>query len=92
MSQAFCSAACHWFGVVACKIHAVRMSFALPLCITGPAVLLVGLAFFIAQIEQIDGSKSITGEHFYFKYTYCQEFFVIHFLLHNFCTEPSILK
>ncbi|XP_037549422.1 chitin synthase 1 [Nematolebias whitei] len=37
--QAFCAAACHWFGVVACKIHAVRMSFAIPLCCTGPTVL-----------------------------------------------------
>ncbi|XP_038128265.1 chitin synthase 1 isoform X2 [Cyprinodon tularosa] len=47
--QAFCSAACHWFGVVACKIHAVRMSFALPLCATGPAVLLLGLILLLTQ-------------------------------------------
>lgn len=54
--QAFCSAACHWFGVVACKIHAVRMSFALPVCFTGPAVLLVGLIIFIIHVEQLDGA------------------------------------
>ncbi|XP_068614152.1 chitin synthase chs-1-like [Brachionichthys hirsutus] len=52
--QAFCSAACHWFGVVACKIHAVRMGFALPVCCTGPAVLLVGLMLFLTQAEHLD--------------------------------------
>lgn len=62
--QAFCSAACHWFGVVACKIHAVRMGFALPVCCTGPAVLLLGLILFITQAQELNGAKhgSITGE------------------------------
>ncbi|XP_068430923.1 chitin synthase 1 [Clinocottus analis] len=55
--QAFCSAACHWFGVVACKIHAVRMSFALPLCCTGPAVLLLGLILFITQAQDLNGAQ-----------------------------------
>ncbi|XP_060897853.1 chitin synthase 1 [Labrus mixtus] len=55
--QAFCSAACHWFGVVACKIHAVRMSFALPVCCTGPAVLLLGLILFITEAKQLDGAE-----------------------------------
>ncbi|XP_061522553.1 chitin synthase 1 isoform X2 [Phycodurus eques] len=55
--QAFCSAACHWFGVVACKIHAVRMSFALPLCCTGPSVLLLGLILFITQAQKLDGAQ-----------------------------------
>lgn len=55
--QAFCSAACHWFGVVACKIHSVRMSFALPVCCTGPAVLLVGLILFIIQAEKLEGAQ-----------------------------------
>lgn len=50
--QAFCSAACHWFGVVACKIHAVRMSFALPVCCTGPSVLLLGLILFITEADK----------------------------------------
>ncbi|XP_061736231.1 chitin synthase 1 [Nerophis ophidion] len=54
--QAFCSAACHWFGVVACKIHAVRMSFALPLCSTGPFVLLLGLILFITQAQELNGA------------------------------------
>ncbi|TDH17171.1 hypothetical protein EPR50_G00005670 [Perca flavescens] len=55
--QAFCSAACHWFGVVACKIHAVRMSFALPVCCTGPAVLLLGLILFLTQVQQLNGEQ-----------------------------------
>ncbi|XP_041645086.1 chitin synthase 1 [Cheilinus undulatus] len=61
--QAFCAAACHWFGVVACKIHAVRMSFALPVCSTGPAVLLVGMILFITQAQKLDGAEhgSITS-------------------------------
>uniref|UniRef100_A0A3B4BLQ8 chitin synthase n=1 Tax=Pygocentrus nattereri TaxID=42514 RepID=A0A3B4BLQ8_PYGNA len=52
--QAFCSAACHWFGVVACKIHAVRMSFAFPVSLTGPATLLVGLALFLTKAGNLD--------------------------------------
>ncbi|XP_034536216.1 chitin synthase 1 [Notolabrus celidotus] len=55
--QAFCSAACHWFGVVACKIHAVRMSFALPVCFTGPAVLLLGMILFVTEAQSLDGAK-----------------------------------
>ncbi|XP_039984615.1 chitin synthase 1 [Xiphias gladius] len=62
--QAFCSAACHWFGVVACKIHAVRMSFAVPLCCTGPAVLLLGLILFITQAQKLDGAKQGTITEF----------------------------
>ncbi|KAM9408301.1 chitin synthase 1 [Pholidichthys leucotaenia] len=55
--QAFCSAACHWFGVVACKIHAVRMSFALPLCATGPAVLLLGIILFFTEGYKLQGAS-----------------------------------
>ncbi|XP_073319957.1 chitin synthase 1 [Pagrus major] len=54
--QAFFSAACHWFGVVACKIHAVRMSFALPVCCTGPATLLLGLLLFLTEAQKLDGA------------------------------------
>lgn len=64
LSKAFCSAACHWFGVVACKIHAVKMSFALPVCCTGPAVLLLGLTLFLIQVQKLDGAEqgSMAGE------------------------------
>lgn len=51
--QAFCSAACHWFGVVACKIHAVKFSFALPISFSGPATLIVGISLFLAQAEKL---------------------------------------
>ncbi|CAN9506982.1 unnamed protein product [Ophioblennius macclurei] len=59
--QAFCSAACHWFGVVACKIHAVRMSFAFPVCVTGPALLLTGPVIFITLLNNLEdaANKSI---------------------------------
>ncbi|XP_022047702.2 chitin synthase 1 [Acanthochromis polyacanthus] len=62
--QAFCSAACHWFGVVACKIHAVRMGFALPVCCTGPAVLLVGLILFLTQAQTLGGDKTVNITEF----------------------------
>uniref|UniRef100_A0A674ELD8 chitin synthase n=1 Tax=Salmo trutta TaxID=8032 RepID=A0A674ELD8_SALTR len=51
--QAFFSAACHWFGVVACKIHSVRMSFAFPVCFTGPAVLILGMILFLTQSQYL---------------------------------------
>ncbi|KAA0717532.1 hypothetical protein E1301_Tti021139 [Triplophysa tibetana] len=51
--QAFCSAACHWFGVVACKIHSVRFSFALPVSFSGPATLILGITLFLAQAEKL---------------------------------------
>ncbi|XP_032416117.1 chitin synthase 1 isoform X2 [Xiphophorus hellerii] len=56
--QAFCSAASHWFGVVACKINAVRMSFALPMCCTGPAVLGLGLVLFLTQAEGFNSADA----------------------------------
>lgn len=52
--QAFCSAACHWFGVVACKIHAVRISFAMPVSLTGPATLIVAIILFLAQASTLN--------------------------------------
>ncbi|KAK1792660.1 hypothetical protein P4O66_012601 [Electrophorus voltai] len=58
--QAFCSAACHWFGVVACKIHAVRMSFALPVTCTGPATLFLGILLFVTQAGNLDMTSATT--------------------------------
>lgn len=52
--QIFCSAACHWFGVVACKIHAVRMSFATPVSLTGPVTLIVGITLFLTQASSLN--------------------------------------
>lgn len=51
--QVFCSAACHWFGVVACKIHAVRMSFAIPVSLTGPVTLIVAVTLFLTQAKTL---------------------------------------
>lgn len=52
--QAFCSAACHWFGVVACKVHAVRVSFAMPVSMTGPVTLIVAVILFLTQADTLD--------------------------------------
>uniref|UniRef100_A0A3B5LPW2 chitin synthase n=1 Tax=Xiphophorus couchianus TaxID=32473 RepID=A0A3B5LPW2_9TELE len=62
--QAFCSAASHWFGVVACKINAVRMSFALPMCCTGPAVLGLVLVLFLTQAEGFNSADAIGINNF----------------------------
>ncbi|XP_062865259.1 chitin synthase chs-2-like [Trichomycterus rosablanca] len=43
--QIICSAVCRWLAVAACKMHAVRRSFIVPLILTSPAVL---VAFFLA--------------------------------------------
>lgn len=51
--QAFCSAACHWFGVVACKIHAVRFGFALPVSLIGPVTTILGIILFLTQAEYL---------------------------------------
>ncbi|KAG5855060.1 hypothetical protein ANANG_G00044900 [Anguilla anguilla] len=53
--QAFSSVACHWFGVVACKINAIRFSFAFPIFFSGPSVLIIGVALFITQSGDLDG-------------------------------------
>ncbi|KAJ0056136.1 hypothetical protein NL108_003416, partial [Boleophthalmus pectinirostris] len=62
--QACCAAACHWFGVVACKIHAVRLSFALPVCCTGPVVLLLGLVLFMTESKSLTEFKSVSFTEF----------------------------
>lgn len=51
--QAFCSAACHWFGVVACKIHAVKYGFALPVSLIGPVTILLGIILFLTQQNHV---------------------------------------
>lgn len=62
--QAVCSALCHWFGVVACKIHSVKSSFAIPLFLTGPATLMLGLILFLIQdspqhLTEMDGIREV---------------------------------
>lgn len=83
--QAFCSAACHWFGVVACKIHAVRLSFAMPVSLTGPVTLIVGITLFLSQarILAVTPETSIVSE---VNYTLIENPFV------NFCNGLVKLK
>nr|AJW72838.1 chitin synthase [Danio rerio] len=59
--QAFCSAACHWFGVVACKIHAMKFGFALPVSLIGPATLILGIILFVTQSAQFNPSPEIAA-------------------------------
>lgn len=59
--QAFCSAACHWFGVVACKIHAVRYGFALPVSLIGPVTLILGIILFLTQAEHLVPPSAIAS-------------------------------
>lgn len=84
--QAFCSAACHWFGVVACKIHAVRMSFAFPVTMTGPVTLIVGLTLFLTKAGNLE--ESAEAEYF--------SFFTDNYTLYNpfldFCTSLKTLE
>ncbi|XP_064173371.1 chitin synthase 1 [Anguilla rostrata] len=56
--QAFSSVLCHWFGVVACKIHAVQFSFAFPLSCTGPTVLILGMVLFLTQASELENSSA----------------------------------
>ncbi|MBN3320799.1 CHS1 synthase, partial [Atractosteus spatula] len=59
--QAFSSAIGHWFGVVACKIHAIRGSFALPVVLTTPAVLISAVVIFLTKFEEMDGRLEIAN-------------------------------
>ncbi|XP_067277982.1 chitin synthase chs-2-like isoform X1 [Pseudorasbora parva] len=50
------SALCHWFAVVACKMHALRLSFALPIYMASIAVLAVFLFAFAVPVTESDPS------------------------------------
>ncbi|KAM4694876.1 chitin synthase chs-2-like [Discoglossus pictus] len=50
--QAVASVVCHWFGVVACKMHSVRRSFALPLISTTVAVTIAVGSIFAVQYKE----------------------------------------
>ncbi|KAJ8248207.1 hypothetical protein GJAV_G00239520 [Gymnothorax javanicus] len=69
--QALSTALCHWFVVVACKIHAVRRSFVIPMWLTSFAVLLTfALSFGIPyhRLAQEDANGNYTFA------LYCQNF------------------
>uniref|UniRef100_UPI00398F8D4F chitin synthase chs-2-like n=1 Tax=Pristiophorus japonicus TaxID=55135 RepID=UPI00398F8D4F len=60
--QAFSSAFCHWFGVLVCKMHAVRRSFIVPSILATPIVL---FAFLIVLYD----TSSKYGEEVTFNLT-----------------------
>ncbi|XP_066552734.1 chitin synthase 1 [Amia ocellicauda] len=67
--QAFSSALCHWFGVVAVKIHSIKCSFALPLLFIVPSVLFTAVAIFLTEFSEMKDSAH--KEDFNFT-TFCQ--------------------
>ncbi|XP_035255581.1 chitin synthase chs-2-like [Anguilla anguilla] len=69
--QVLSSALCHWFVVVACKMHAVRRSFVIPMWLASPAVLLAFVLSFGIPFH------SLAQQHTPGSYTfalYCQNF------------------
>ncbi|XP_064173373.1 chitin synthase chs-2-like [Anguilla rostrata] len=69
--QVLSSALCQWFVVVACKMHAVRRSFVIPMWLASPAVLLAFVLSFGIPFH------SLAEQHTPGSYTfalYCQNF------------------
>ncbi|XP_062402460.1 chitin synthase chs-2-like [Sardina pilchardus] len=58
-SQIASSALCHWFVVVACKMHALRSSFAVPMYLASVTV----LAVFLGPMIFISGASEDTATH-----------------------------
>ncbi|XP_078503968.1 chitin synthase chs-2-like [Lissotriton helveticus] len=52
--QAVSSAFCHWFGVVACKMHAFKCGFAFPMVCNTLTVMLTFMAFFAFQYKDAE--------------------------------------
>ncbi|XP_073690445.1 chitin synthase 1 [Garra rufa] len=84
--QAFCSAACHWFGVVGCKIHSMRYAFALPVSLIGPATLILGVILFLTQAGSLAPTSEIA------KLYTSMENVTIHSPFWPFCNELASLK
>ncbi|XP_053568219.1 chitin synthase chs-2-like [Bombina bombina] len=59
--QAGTSVTCHWFGVVACKMHSVRQSFALPLVSTTIAVKIAVCSVFAVHYKTAEKQYVNTG-------------------------------
>ncbi|MGH0128417.1 UNVERIFIED_CONTAM: hypothetical protein FKN15_058311 [Acipenser sinensis] len=57
--QAISSALCHWFGVIACKMHAFRRGFALPTIFTTPAVFVAFLFMLGMRYNTVKGASGV---------------------------------
>ncbi|KAG5831231.1 hypothetical protein ANANG_G00301620 [Anguilla anguilla] len=69
--QVLSSALCHWFVVVACKMHAVRRSFVIPMWLASPAVLLAFVLSFGIPFHSL-AQKHTPGSYTFA--LYCQNF------------------
>ncbi|XP_069036070.1 chitin synthase chs-1-like [Lepisosteus oculatus] len=69
--QAISSALCHWFVVVACKLHALRRGFIVPTILTSPAVL---LAFVLVFVTRYETALSDSGAGNFSLSLFCQTF------------------
>uniref|UniRef100_A0A8C9RS57 chitin synthase n=1 Tax=Scleropages formosus TaxID=113540 RepID=A0A8C9RS57_SCLFO len=59
--QVISTSLCHWFALVACKMHAVRRSFVIPMWMVSPAVLVGFLITFISHFQSFVSSSSTAG-------------------------------
>ncbi|XP_069463810.1 chitin synthase chs-2-like [Ambystoma mexicanum] len=59
--QALSSVFCHWFGVVACKVHSLKRSFAFPMVCTTLAVAVAFVAVFGIQYEEARTRFGVAG-------------------------------
>ncbi|KAJ8359919.1 hypothetical protein SKAU_G00164440 [Synaphobranchus kaupii] len=69
--QVLSSALCHWFVIVACKMHAVRRSFVIPMWLASPAVLLAFVLSFGIPFHRLAQGDTTGSYTFAF---YCQNF------------------
>uniref|UniRef100_A0A8C9S1A1 chitin synthase n=1 Tax=Scleropages formosus TaxID=113540 RepID=A0A8C9S1A1_SCLFO len=59
--QVISTSLCHWFALVACKMHAVRRSFVIPMWMVSPAVLVGFLITFISHFQSFVSSSPTAG-------------------------------
>ncbi|KAJ1155265.1 hypothetical protein NDU88_007999 [Pleurodeles waltl] len=52
--QALSSALCHWFGVVACKMHSLKCSFAFPMLCTTLTVISTFMTVFVLHYKEAE--------------------------------------
>ncbi|KAK1170888.1 chitin synthase chs-1-like [Acipenser oxyrinchus oxyrinchus] len=69
--QAISSALCHWFGVTACKMHAFRRGFVLPMIFITPAVFVAFLFMFGMRYKT---AKDVSGVGNFSLTLYCRDF------------------
>ncbi|KAJ8359915.1 hypothetical protein SKAU_G00164400 [Synaphobranchus kaupii] len=99
--QVLSSALCHWFVIVACKMHAVRRSFVIPMWLASPAVLLafvLSLGIPFRRLAQSDTTGSYTFAFYCQNFTSVNSSDVIAFtqlasdVTHSLCAQNAFLN